>query len=445
MRAKVSIGLLAAQADQRLLALAGEGHERAFEAVVQRHHRPLLAYCRRLGLSESRAEDVLQQALLQAWLALQRGCEVREPRAWLYRSVHNTAVNAMRGAPEHTPPLRDSAHSDAAASAELEFERRAAVREALTDVAALPQMQRDAILLTAVDGRSHEEVASALGVTHGAVRGLLHRARATLRGAAAAITPQPVVAWASAHLGRVAPAASRVTVLSAPGGGADVGGVLFKGAAVAATAAVLAAGAGIVPLRSHAHRVGRAAPKPAVAPTEAQLGASSATVVSGSPQTTTAVKAVRLEARRTTPRGPGASAETPARRTPVSSVAPPAKGGEGATHGVTPSAAQSAPQQAPASASTPGSAAGGSSSSSSGSSGAGAKASESPAAEPPAEKSSSETTSGSGGSGGGGSKGAEGEKPPSGEGGSERVSEEADEHKEALGGGSEPPPEHKGD
>ncbi len=37
-------------------------------------------------------------------------------------------------------------------------------------------MQRDAILMSAVDGRSHEEVASALGVTDGAVRGLLYRA-----------------------------------------------------------------------------------------------------------------------------------------------------------------------------------------------------------------------------------------------------------------------------
>ena len=39
------------------------------------------------------------------------------------------------------------------------------MREALTDVAALPPMQREAILMSAIDGRSHEEVASALGIS----------------------------------------------------------------------------------------------------------------------------------------------------------------------------------------------------------------------------------------------------------------------------------------
>ena len=97
MSPRISIRLLASQSDQRLVALAGEGHERAFEALVQRYRRPLLRYCRRLRLGDARAEDVLQQAFLQAWLAFARGTDVRDVRPWLYRIVHNAAVNAMRG------------------------------------------------------------------------------------------------------------------------------------------------------------------------------------------------------------------------------------------------------------------------------------------------------------------------------------------------------------
>jgi hypothetical protein len=134
---------------------------------------------------------------------------------------------------------------------ESDFERRLAVRQALSGVAALPQMQRDAILLTAFEGRSHEDVASALGVTHGAVRGLLYRARATLRDAAAAVVPAPLLAWLGACLARVAPAATRLAELS-PGGG-DMGGALAKGVALAGSAAVLAVGTGIVPVGRPAH------------------------------------------------------------------------------------------------------------------------------------------------------------------------------------------------
>src|SRR6478752_2606052 len=100
MSPRIPIRLLAAQSDQRLAALVREGHERAFEALVQRYRRPLLRYCRQLGLSDTRAEDALQQALLQAWLALARGSQVRELKPWLYRIAHNAALNAVRGASE---------------------------------------------------------------------------------------------------------------------------------------------------------------------------------------------------------------------------------------------------------------------------------------------------------------------------------------------------------
>ena len=58
---------------------------------------------------------------------------------------------------------------------------RIQMRDALTHVAALPQAQREAIFLTVIDGHSHEEVASALGITHGAVRGLLRNELESLR------------------------------------------------------------------------------------------------------------------------------------------------------------------------------------------------------------------------------------------------------------------------
>ena len=66
MSPRVSIRLLATQPDERLVALARDGHERAFEALVRRYRRPLLRYCQRLRLSDARAEDVVQQALTKA-------------------------------------------------------------------------------------------------------------------------------------------------------------------------------------------------------------------------------------------------------------------------------------------------------------------------------------------------------------------------------------------
>src|SRR5919204_157257 len=92
------------QPDARLAALAGDGHERAFEAIVDRYRRPLHRYCRRV-VPESRAEDAVQQTFLNAWSTLAAGTEVEDLRAWLYRIARNAALDAARTARPHHDEL----------------------------------------------------------------------------------------------------------------------------------------------------------------------------------------------------------------------------------------------------------------------------------------------------------------------------------------------------
>jgi RNA polymerase sigma factor (sigma-70 family) len=240
----ISTRLLATQSDERLLALVRQGHERAFEALVHRYRRPLLSYCRRLA-PESRAEDVLQQALLKTWIALRDGAEVRDLKAWLYRVVHNTAVNAVRDAAHDSERLADPTLR--AGAGQVDVERGLVLREALAEVAALPRLQREVIVRTAVGGYSHEQVASDLGITDGAVRGLLYRARATLRTAVTALTPPPLLTWLGGRVEQSGPAPERLGELAAGGGAvAGFGGLLAKSGVAILAVGTLVTGAAAV-------------------------------------------------------------------------------------------------------------------------------------------------------------------------------------------------------
>src|SRR5215210_5488977 len=194
-----SIVLLRTQSDARLVALAREGHERAFEAGVE------------------------------------RGDEVRELRPWLHRIAHNTALNLLRQSGYDYEELQESLRI--AGAGEDELERRAVVRQTLQGLAALPPRQREALLAIAVEGRSQDEVAGELGLSTGAVRQLVHRARSALRAAATAVVPSPAVAWAAAGPRGELPA--RIAELSAGAGGVGATAVLAK----AGTVVVLASGA----------------------------------------------------------------------------------------------------------------------------------------------------------------------------------------------------------
>src|SRR5215218_9565976 len=230
-----SLTLLRTQSDARLAALARDGHERAFEAIVERYRRPLFRAARRV-LPEARAEDALQQALIAAWTALQRGDEVRDLRAWLYRVVHNTALNQLRVSGYDYEELEDALRIADAGDDELE--RRAVVRQTLASLAALPERQREALLRTAVSGFSQEEVARDLGISDNAMRQLVHRARVRMPAAATALTPLPVVTAAASGARGGAPLVDRVAELAAGAAPAGATATLAK----AGTAVVLAGG-----------------------------------------------------------------------------------------------------------------------------------------------------------------------------------------------------------
>ena len=59
------------------------------------HRSELVRFAERL-VGTDRAEDVVQQALLKAWLVLSQSSQVAGPRAWLRRIVHTTGLNALR-------------------------------------------------------------------------------------------------------------------------------------------------------------------------------------------------------------------------------------------------------------------------------------------------------------------------------------------------------------
>lgn len=242
MTPHVSITLLRTQSDKRLADLTAAGHDRAFEAIVDRYRRPLLRYARGF-LSEARAEEVVQAALVSAWAALRDDVQVRDLRPWLYRIVHNGAVNAMKRPGGDDAPLSDTLPGNM--GPDVEVERREDMRRTLDGIAALPERQRAALVAVAVDGRAHAEVGRELGLSDSGVRQLVRRARVSLRTAATVLTPYPAAQW-MAELGNGAQDTMTTRIAEAVAGAGTAGlagGAVIKTGAVVVAAGAVAAGA----------------------------------------------------------------------------------------------------------------------------------------------------------------------------------------------------------
>jgi RNA polymerase sigma factor (sigma-70 family) len=186
--------LLAEASDEQLVALAADGDENAFAAIVARYRGGLEHQCRRT-LPPSRAEDALQQTFTNAYVALRSGRTPVALRPWLFTIAHNAALDGLR---ERQGEALDSVTYVATANPTSDIvSQREALRAVLRALTALPSRQRDVIFRQEFAGRSHAQIADELGLTRGAVRQLAHRARISVRSAAAALAPAPL--WLRMH------------------------------------------------------------------------------------------------------------------------------------------------------------------------------------------------------------------------------------------------------
>src|SRR3954451_18133210 len=226
------------QPDSRLVGLMRDGHDNAFDEIVRRYRAQLVSYAGGI-VPEHNAEDVVQEALTRAHSALGRSNAEMNLKPWLFTIVRNGALNSLRNEPVHV-------HLDENYDGVPQPPEVAARREELAALTAgvreLPGPQREAIVKRELEGRSHEEIAASLGVSAGAVRGLIYRARAALRDSAGMLIPLPVLRALLSSL----PASPEATgTAGAAAAGLTAGGGIALKAGATLGVAVIAVGSGI--------------------------------------------------------------------------------------------------------------------------------------------------------------------------------------------------------
>ncbi|MCE7950395.1 MAG: sigma-70 family RNA polymerase sigma factor [Xanthomonadales bacterium PRO7] len=168
-------------ADAALVRRALAGEVAAFEQLYRRHAgRVHGAILRLVGRDRARAEELTQDAFVQAWRKLGSFRFESTFATWLHRLGVNIALMDLRIRRDEDAMDDEALH--AAAGGEVPF--CAAERGDLERaVAALPTRARAVLVLHDVEGYKHEEISAELGMAVGSSKAQLHRARGLLRRA----------------------------------------------------------------------------------------------------------------------------------------------------------------------------------------------------------------------------------------------------------------------
>jgi RNA polymerase sigma-70 factor (ECF subfamily) len=171
---------------ERVLS-APEGDTRAFESLVQRHQKSVLANCRYITGSPQEAEDLAQDVFLKVYFSLRRFERRAKFRTWLRRIKANHCLNHVRKSEgkrfvqvdevEEAPPepLRSEPSAWSRLEAEDAQERIAAVIDQMNETLRVPLILRD------MDEMSYQEIAGLLGIGLSAVKMRIKRAREEFR------------------------------------------------------------------------------------------------------------------------------------------------------------------------------------------------------------------------------------------------------------------------
>jgi RNA polymerase sigma-70 factor (ECF subfamily) len=164
------------------VALAATGDRRAFERLYRANSARIFALCVRMSGDRTAAEELTQDVFVRCWQKLAQFRGESSFSTWLHRMAVNVVLNARKQEGRHTS-RHDEVDEESQALAQPGLPIPGMGLDLENAIASLPPGARKVFVLHDVEGYTHEEIAAMSGVTTGATKSQLHRARMLLREA----------------------------------------------------------------------------------------------------------------------------------------------------------------------------------------------------------------------------------------------------------------------
>jgi RNA polymerase sigma-70 factor (ECF subfamily) len=169
------------------VAKAAAGDRVAFERLYRQHVNRVFSLCARMVADRTRAEELTQDVFVRAWEKLHLFRGESSFSTWLHRLTVNVVLNARKSEGRVRSRFEEQDEESGGIDALPGVVGMPLAPGDLLDledaVAKLPPGARRVFVLHDVEGYKHEEIAEMLGVTSGATKAQLHRARLLLREA----------------------------------------------------------------------------------------------------------------------------------------------------------------------------------------------------------------------------------------------------------------------
>jgi RNA polymerase sigma-70 factor, ECF subfamily len=148
-----------------------------FSTLYKKYAPEVFRFALYLSGERSRAEDITSETFVRAWTSPEP-IEVTTVKAYLFTIARNLFLHGLRTSSRHVQ--LDQELRDPQPSPYAQAEQKAEFRAVLAGLQKLPEIDRAALLMRALDAMPYEEIARALGISLASVKVKIHRARLAL-------------------------------------------------------------------------------------------------------------------------------------------------------------------------------------------------------------------------------------------------------------------------
>lgn len=173
--------------DELLLHRAQRGDPEAFEQLMTSLEQMIWRVCWHYTGDREAASDCGQDTMIRIWRGLDKYHGDCAFETWVYRVAANCCIDWLRkkkrDRSESIEPLRETGFdpADPKAGTEEQVVKAEEQRQLREAIAQLPEEQREALVMTQLEGIPYGEAAERLGITEGTVKSRVNRAKSKLK------------------------------------------------------------------------------------------------------------------------------------------------------------------------------------------------------------------------------------------------------------------------
>lgn len=166
--------------DEEIIELVRSKDQELYAVIMTRYQDKLLRYAFSLVKDEQNSADVVQESFIKAFINLKGFNTKKKFSSWIYRIVHNEAINAAKKYRKEIPIL-DNVDFQSDENLEKDFERQEIIDQVEKCFEKIPLLYAEPLRLYYIDEKSYEEISDILRLPMGTVATRISRGKILIK------------------------------------------------------------------------------------------------------------------------------------------------------------------------------------------------------------------------------------------------------------------------